>query len=445
MKRLIFLLVPCIVLVSLFAPFTVQAAYTPDFEINSEAAYLVNMETGKVIYEKNAQTQYLPASTTKIMTAIIALETIDDIDNTMVTAPAYVFDQLYGLSASNADLRVDEQLSMKDLLYALMLRSACEGASIIADYIGQGDIQKFIDMMNAKAEEIGCTNTHFVNAHGLDEPDQLTTAYDMYLITNYALTNEQIGARFREIATTYSYTMAATNKHPEPRVISHTNKMMSSNTDLNGGYSRNYVQGIKTGTSNEYFNLVTMAKQDGYTYLLVTLGAHGQNSFVTYADHAALYDWAFKTFESKVLARPGSKTIPNDVKVEFAKGTDSLVLTTQDAVSELLPKDVKEEAVMWDTSSLPETVQAPIRKGDKIGEVQLKLQNEVVQTVTVVAAEDVGRSQIAYTLYLVKTVITSWWFLLILAILIAFIIAYIVLVVLYNKRRKKKKYTRRYK
>ena len=95
---------------------------------------------------------------------------------------------------------------MKDLLYALMLRSACEGASIIADYIGEGDIQKFVDMMNAKAEEIGCTNTHFVNAHGLDEPDQLTTAYDMYLITNYALTNEQIGARFREIATTYSYT-----------------------------------------------------------------------------------------------------------------------------------------------------------------------------------------------------------------------------------------------
>lgn len=448
MRKLISLILTCSILMGIMCiPLQAEAAYTPTFEVTSQSVYLVNTDTGKVIYEKNKDQELYPASLVKMMTAIVTIEYCEqqglDLSSTMVTAPSYVFDDLYGKNASNADIRNGEVLSMEDLLYALMLASACEAAGIIADYVSNGNPEAFIQMMNDKATELGCEHTVFKNPSGLDEEGQKSTAYDMYLIADYGMKNET----FEKIATSQSYTMKATNKHAEERRIVHTNFMLNMNL---GGqqYFYEYVRGIKTGTSDEYKNLVTTARKDSYNYICVVMGAPIYDTYgnalpvYTYLDTKALYKWVFESFELKLVAEPGKKSIPNNIKVELAKDTDSLNLTVKEPVSELLPKDIDVSTIMWDTSRLPATISAPIQEGQVIGQVDLKLQNEVIQTVDVVAAQSVERSNWEYFKYIAKNVVTSWWFILIVVIIVLLLIAYFVLVVLYNRRRRKRRRNR---
>lgn len=157
-----------------------DAAYAPDFTVSSESALLVSMDSGKIIYEKNADKQLYPASLTKIMTCLLVLEAIPEteLESTVITGKQYIFDELYLKGASHANIMANEQVRAIDLLYATMLRSACEAANMLADYVGNGgddsiadadNIPRFVDMMNVKAKEIGATNTVFKNAHGLHE------------------------------------------------------------------------------------------------------------------------------------------------------------------------------------------------------------------------------------------------------------------------------------
>ncbi|HAB00893.1 MAG TPA: D-alanyl-D-alanine carboxypeptidase, partial [Ruminococcaceae bacterium] len=201
MKKKIFAVVLClIVLTSAIVP---AYAVSPDFDVPAKFIYLVNTDTDTVVYEKNAEERAIPASLTKIMTAIIALQKTQNLDAMDIKAPGYIYNEFYGIGVSNAEIARGEVFTMRELLYALMLNSACEAASIIADYVGGGSIPSFVEMMNEKAKEIGALNTNFVNAHGLYDENQYTTAHDMYLITKYAL--EQPG--FLEIANTKNYTI----------------------------------------------------------------------------------------------------------------------------------------------------------------------------------------------------------------------------------------------
>lgn len=199
------------------------------------------------------------------MTAAILLEQFKDditaISTTYVSGTSACFDELYMTGCSTADIQIGEKVSYKDLLYALMLRSACEAANIIA-YNVAGSLEGFVKMMNDKAAELGCTNTHFTNAHGLFWENHYTTAHDMAIITEYALTLPM----FEEISCSPEYTMEATNFHGKPRLIVHTNYMMSK---ANGGEDYyEYVKGIKTGTLDESGRcLVSLALKDGYKYL----------------------------------------------------------------------------------------------------------------------------------------------------------------------------------
>lgn len=434
-KCAVFLLAFTILTLSYLTP--VSAVFDPGFDPISQGVYLVNTDTDTVIYQKNKDDQIPPASLVKMMTAIVAIESVpqeqvNELLATQVTAPPYIFDELFGLDASTADIRPNEVLSMQDLLYALMLSSACEAASIIADYVCGGDISAFVDKMNQKAQELGMTNTVFVDPHGLDEQTQRSTAYDMYLLADYAMSNPT----FAQIATSQNYTMAATNKHSETRRIQHTNHMMSSY--LGGSYYDSRVKGIKTGTATGIKNLVSSAESDSYHYMLVVMGASTKgNVYSTYQDTQKLYDWAFDDFSFVTIGTPGEKMIPNNIKVKLGKDEDSVVLTPQSTVVELLPDSIDESAIQWDTSKLPAEINAPIKQGDVIGDVDLKLAGEVIQTVTVTAAQDVKVSIPAYIVYIIVSILTSWQFLLILALLVITIIAYLIVVVRHNKKRRK--------
>jgi D-alanyl-D-alanine carboxypeptidase (penicillin-binding protein 5/6) len=237
----------CFSMVQLPAAAATTARYELPFEVNARAYVLASLDTGEIIFEKNSNERYDPASLTKLLTAYTTYKYVEDFEGTKVTAPRYVYDELFGMNSSTADIRQGEILSVKDLMYAMLLPSANEAASILADYIGNGDITNFCMMMNNEARKLGCKNTNFTNAHGLFTDNHYTSAYDMYLIAKACYNTPG----FMDIVTTNTYYMPANIKHASEYPIQNTNKMQVRTSP----YYRSYVKGMKTGTL-DYNNFV---------------------------------------------------------------------------------------------------------------------------------------------------------------------------------------------
>ena len=396
--------------------------YNIDLPIASESVYFVNRNTQMVIYDKNKDLKMPAASLVKMLTVILVLESkpaenVESIFNEQLVAKQHIFDRLYKTNASVANIKLGEIISVKDALYATMLSSASEAAMMLADYLSDNDVDAFVEKMNNKAQEIGMQNTVIVDPDGLDENNE-SSAYDMYLLTEYCLKNPV----FEEIATSQSYMMSQTNKHPEPRKIQHTNRMMSKY--LGGQYYDERIRGIKTASFNGSKSLVSLAKsEDDYEYILVTMGAPAGETNNAYKDASNLYKWAFKYLKFVTIATPETKTIPNNIKVKMAKNTDSIILTPKEQIVDLLPKYINSSTIFWDTSKLPTEINAPISKGQLIGQVDLKLSDQVIKTVDVVAAEDIELNILDLCMNFVQNVILSWWFIS-LVIIVTFVVAY---------------------
>lgn len=392
-KLLCALLASLMLALSLCVNVSADVSFTPDFDVYSEAALLVNLDTDDVMYSKNADKQLVPASLTKIMTAVLLLEQfqndISALSTTKVSGGYECFDELYLQGASTADIQVYEEVSYKDLLYALILRSACEAANIIAVNIG-GSLEGFAEMMNIKAAQLGMDNTHFTNAHGLFWENHYTTANDLAKLTKYAMTLPL----FMEVASTETYKMAATNKHSEPRTISHTVLMMSK---TNGGsYYYEYVRGIKTGTLDEAGRcLITTAQKDGYQYLLITLGApqydeNGNSVMYNFIDHKNIYEWAFSTFEYTTII--GKTEEIAEVPVEYGDGVDYVIVRPKEEFSRIWSKRVSPDSVHRSVE-LSENVIAPVKAGDVLGMLELQYGGETLAVIDLVATTDVARSR----------------------------------------------------
>ena len=412
------------------------------FELSSEAVYMVNNESGIVVYEKNADKMLPPSSLVMIMVAIIAIENCSDLENTVVTAPTSVFDELYLLGAANVDIRHGEEVRMIDLLYAMMLRGACEAAGTIANYIGNGDNAVFVEMMNEKAKEIGATKTNFVNPYGFSDDNQYTTAKDMYLITKYAMDMDPI---FMTIATAQSYTLPATNKHSEERTITHTNTMMSES--LGGAQYSPYVHGIKTAPTDTGRNLVSTASKDAYSYTLVTMNAQryyengdqitDNQSFV---DAKQLYDWAFNNWAVRSVLK--TSTPQGEVKVELASDKDTIPVYPAEDVDYLMRADIDMSALQR-IINLPESIDAPVTEGQVLGTMELKLNDVTIATVDLVAGESLERSGWLVFVRGIKDFFSSVWFKLVIVLILLLIAGYIVFAILYNNRKRRRRKTRR--
>ncbi len=441
MKKLFTVMLSVLLIVTLLTQSLSALSFTPDFEIYSKAAILINMDTGEVVYEKNADQQLVPASLTKIMTAILLIEKYEDditqLSTTYVSGGYVCFDDIYGLGASNADIQPNEKLSYKDLLYALMLRSACEAANIIAVNLA-GSLEGFAEMMNIKAEELGCENTHFTNSHGLFWEDHYTTARDMAVITEYAMSLPM----FAEIACSESYTMEATKQHPEPRVIHHTNYMMSL---VNGGsYYYEYVKGIKTGTLDEAGRcLATVAYKDGYSYMLVTLGApqkdaEGNNIFYNFIDHKNIYEWAFDNLEYTTLVT-GTEEVA-EVSVQYGDGVDYVIVRPNAEFSRIWNTRVKDNSI-HKIINLESDVVAPVKAGDKLGTMELQYGGETLVVLDLIATASVARDEQAEMITVAKSFIGSDSFYTAIKYSVIFFAVYTVLIIIlkiivanYNKK-----------
>ncbi|MCD7729948.1 MAG: D-alanyl-D-alanine carboxypeptidase [Oscillospiraceae bacterium] len=415
--------------------------FTPNFTINSEAAVLINLDKDITVYEKNPTKKLYPASLTKIMTAIIVLDNVTDLDNTTFEAPLVVFDELYGQGASAVGFSRGEIATVSDLMYSMLMYSACESAGILAYNVGGESIPNFVSMMNEKAAEIGCTGTNFVNPHGLFDSEQYTNARDMALIAKYAVENYP---KLVEIACTTEYTMGATNYQAEGwATIYHTNKMLSTGSD----YYYQYARGIKTGTLDESGrNLVSMARKDGNNYLLVTMGApmydaDGNTVNGQYEDQKNIYEWAFNNFSyEKILSTSQEIT---ELPVTLGQDSDHVLLVPAEDFYTLWPStlDVSALKTEIDTANYvgeDGSVTAPIEKGQKLGTYTLSLSGEVLCTVDLIAKDGVELSQIDYNLMKAKAFVDSFWFKLAAGVALLLIVAYVAVYAAAAKKRRKK-------
>lgn len=309
-----------------FSMSTVQAAdYWPEgISTTSPSAIVMEMSTGTVLYEKNSTEKLYPASITKIMTVLIALENCDL--NEIVTFSNAAIDNTEG---SGIARDYGEQMTMEDCLYAIMLASANECAYAVAEHVA-GDITTFAEMMNAKAAELGCVNTHFVNPHGLHDENHYTCSYDMALIGQAAYANET----FRIITGTKARMIPPTNKHEEETPLQNHNKLL--HRYQSGNYVYEYCTGGKTGyTTDANSTLVTFAEKDGMALVSVVMNTDRVSEWT---DSIAMFNYGFDNFQLVGVAENETNySVQEEVNEGGLSGNQPFVILDTDA-NVILPK-----------------------------------------------------------------------------------------------------------
>ncbi len=424
----------------IYPPNKVNAAeFNVDIKLKSKSVYLENLDTGNVVFSKDPDERRFPASTTKIMTYIITAEHVSDFKKTYVTVKSDVLHLLDGTGSSVAGLEADEKLSIYQLLNCLMIPSGNDAALILADYIGGGDISKFVGMMNDKAKKLGCKNTHFENPHGLNDPNHYTTVTDMATITKYALTLPM----FAEISNTVTSDCLG-----DDRYLVTTNYMIDENRG--GEYYYPYAQGIKTGsTGNDSgYCLVSTAVKNGYTYLCVAYGApyEDENGELydngAMIDSAELYRWAFDNLSIKSIL--DKNDLVKEIKIDFAWNKDTIQLSPADGFSTIMPDDVSIESIdrIYD---VPDHIEAPIKEGDHVGWVTLSYANQDLAKIELLASESVDRSELLTAVDGLKKIASSKWFIITLAVIFILVVIYFIVAAVYNRRKKTTRPVKKYR
>ena len=418
---------------------TAAAANAP--ATNAEAALLISPDSGMVLYEKNADERRYPASTTKIMTALLVLENVADLNET-VTAQVSDFETLEA-DSSSAGIKEGETVTVGDLLYGLMLPSGNEAAYMLARHVA-GSYEAFVDMMNKRAEELGCTGTHFVNPCGLHDDNHYTTARDLYKIAYAAMQDET----FADIADTVQWNMSKTNMQEERKVLT-TNQLIFSSYQP---WAYAYCKGIKTGNTSQAGNcFVGYAEYGDAKLYSVVMGCDSSsleysNIPASFTDTKALFEWGFESFTSKTLAKQGDTV--GSVNVRLSTDTDQLVLTVKNDLVSLLPADLDVEDLGEPQITAPESVSAPIKAGDVIGSATYCYNGTTYGTVELVALSDVERSTVLYYADLLSNFFQSTVFKVILIVLAVFVVLYILFNLTFGgmrRRNQRKKMRTRYR
>ncbi len=435
MKKLFsFILITAVLISSVFC-IPANAAYDDimeSLELYSDCVLLVSADNSEVIFAKNEGKQTPPASLTKIITAIVVLENCKSL-NQLVTVTESAIRELDGTGSSLGGLQIDEQVSVYDLLCNLLLQSANEAATALADFVSSNDRAKFISMMNEVAERLGCKNSHFVNPHGLDDDNQYVTAEDMAKFVAHAMTFPV----FEEIFAKVTYTLKATNLQEE-RVIRNTNNMM--NVAYKDYYCK-YVKGGKTGSTNDAGRCIAaVASNDGYNYIGIALNAphqdfdnDGVNENGSFLDCKEMFEWAFRNIE--LVAISDTTRIVGQVPLKYAKTTDLLTLTPAETVYSLVPVGTDSGSLLIEPvkETMPEYVKAPVKKGELVCKGRVLYAGKVIKEIDLVASTDVEIGVFSFLGTLAKTLASSW---IVRIIALAVIIA---VIVLFLKKRKKDK------
>ena len=405
---------------------------------SAKAVVLADMDSGRLLYELNKDEQRAPASLTKIMTALLAVEAVEDgrasLDE-MVTAQA---DCLAGLNtdSSTSGIQPGEIISYRDLLYCAMVHSANEACNILAHRVA-GSVSAFVDLMNRRAEELGCRDTHFADPNGLSNENHYTTAYELYLITREALRHPL----FAEVCNTRGYDMAATNLS-QARSFANSNALITADSEYGSGYVYPAASGVKTGfTQRAGYCLISTAEKDGVRLLAVVMGCDGWlnagiDEYENFSDTISLYNWAFDGFSYREAV--SSLSTVTRVQVEHAAETDAFVnLRPQSDVTLLLPKDLNLESIELSPMIYTERLVAPIEAGTVLGRAEILIGGESYGQVNLVNAVKVELSKKEFMTQRVHQTFSSPWIIFLIVLLLVIAIGYLTLVLRYRAQRRK--------
>lgn len=382
MKKRFFIIMTLII--TLFSLYTLSFADTTenDFQIYSSGSVLIEAKTGKILLQKDMNKQLYPASTTKILTAILAIENLN-LDSKLTASRSAVMSIPSGYS--NAGIKVGESLSVSDLLEMFLIHSANEVGYIFAEEIS-GNIDNFANLMNQKASELGCTNTHFTNPSGIHDVNHYSTAYDMALIAKYCMQNET----FRNIVNKKSCKFSATDLYPEERYFKNTNSLL----DSSNRYYYEYAIGIKTGFTTQAKNcLIAGAKKDGIELIAVMLGAeateNGQSG--RYVDAKNFFDFGFSNYEIKQFLNEGEKITEIEVK-NATKETKNLNLIAKTSLSTTFKSDFN-VSDLQPSIEINENITAPIAKDKVLGKISYTIDGIIYES-DLIAENDVIKSNL---------------------------------------------------
>ena len=384
------LLISIIIICMILAPINAYAneiVYKPEQQqkmtnapqIGCKSAYVVNPETGKIFYEKNAHEKMYPASTTKILTALLVLEKCKLTDTAKVTQNAI---DLVPSGVSNIYLKPGEELTISSLLHTLLIPSANEAANVLAEHVS-GSVEAFVELCNTRAKELGCETLHFVNPNGLHNENHYCSAYDLYLIAKECQKYDE----FNEIVKTKNYKIPPTNVNPgNNRTVTNTNSLLFSNSP---SYYYPYCTGIKTGTTTPAGEcLVASSSKDDINLISVVLGG-GTNSkglHDRFYDTKQLFEFVYDNYSYKEITK--EKNVITNINVEKAtKDTASLDIVINKDISTIVPNDL-DISKIHSKIDINEKIVAPIKQNEVLGYVTYDVDG-LSYTEEIIASHDV--------------------------------------------------------
>lgn len=418
----------CLLFAAVLLATPALAATAPEHPVAAKGAILYELNTDTVLLEQDADARLYPASTTKLMTALVAMEYGNPED--IITVPAEAVDGLFELGSASY-LLAGEEISFMDLMEYMLIASGNDAANAMAIHIS-GSISAFADLMNNRAQELGCTNTHFVNPHGLHDEEHYTSARDLLRIAKAAMQNPTIA----EIVGKDEVVLPITNKHPQTTTKYTTNYLISRKSTREYYYEG--AIGIKTGTTTPAgLCLVAACVKGDYTYYTVVLGAEkGENGERNqFIETAKLFDYGAENFSQQVMLS-SSEPIA-EVPVRLSNEKDSVVVTPSENITAMLP-NAFETSDLTMKYTVEESVAAPVQAGDVLGKLTVSYEGKTWQ-LDLVASSDAARSTVLYILDRITGFFASTAFKIIVASIVALIVILVVYVILVNRRRAKRR------
>ena len=409
---------------------SVPAYGLEDIDIEATAVLLLDGESEAVLFEENAHARRYPASITKVMTALVVLEAIEEGKLRMEQEITATVNAVSGLpaDASTAGIQGGEVLTVEQLLYCLLVSSANEVGNIFAEEL-YGSVPAFVDVMNRRAKELGCADTHFVNTSGLPDDNHYTTAWDIWLFTREAMKHDI----FMTICNTKAYTVPATNMSGE-RELHSTNLLISNWRAL--GYLYSGAQGIKTGTTDAAGHcLVSTAVRADRRLVSVVLGCdempdpiNGGTVSMSFTETARLFDWGFDNFSTRTVLTADEMIA--EVPVLLSQQTNYVVVHPAYDATAVLPNDLAIEDLERTVTFDREVVNAPIMAGDRLGEITLSYGDRDYVTVPLLAMSDVAASRFL----IMKTALINFFSNRLVHIALVLLVILVVLILLFGRR-----------
>ncbi len=359
------------------------------YEADVISAIVVNETRDMVLYEKEADKRIYPASTTKVMMALVVASSIEDgaysLDDTFAAYEDLYFDIPW--DGSTANIQSGEIMTVRDFLYCALMVSANEACNALA-VNDSGSVEAFVDKMNEKAAELGCEDTHFSDTHGIYHDDHYTTARDMYRIFSAVIADPILS----EIITTPEYVVPKNNKSEE-RKLYNTNMLI----DPEGPLYYEYALGGKTGYTEEAgCCLVSAAEKDGDKLVCIVMGADfaelddGRVVPGSFVEAKELYEWCYSEYGDQPLIDPTQPVA--SLPVKYGKDVHSVDVVPKDGTYVYMRRSEAEKWVTYEVKFKKDTLRAPVRAGQKVGTIEAVYNGELIGSSKLVAAEDVSFS-----------------------------------------------------